>query len=165
MMYEIIKTMKERVRFLAEHRALFRGILRNDSDQISSEKYLHNLSDNNSQQVIEENNNNTFTTQSSITFSNNYQGDTSVFDSSADLEIMNEETINSSKEDEKKENDDDEDEEETIFPYIYIISDLPSKIQQIIDKGEINHFRGHTNARRLLIDAIFTDVTTKYSLL
>jgi hypothetical protein len=61
-MYEIIKIMKERVRFLAEHRALFRGIFRNNSDQISSKKYLPNLPDNNSQQVIEENNFNQFTT-------------------------------------------------------------------------------------------------------
>ncbi|CAM4948655.1 unnamed protein product [Rotaria socialis] len=76
---------------------------------------------------------------------------------------MNEETTISPKEDNAKENYTDE--QQPRFPNKYNISDLPQKIQQIIDKGEINHFRGHTNARRLVLDAIFSDVTTKYSLL
>ncbi|CAF4855866.1 unnamed protein product [Rotaria socialis] len=76
---------------------------------------------------------------------------------------MNEETTISPKEDNAKENYTDE--QQPRFPNKYNISDLPQKIQQIIDKGEINHFRGHTNARRLVLDAIFPDVTTKYSLL
>ncbi|CAM4926216.1 unnamed protein product [Rotaria socialis] len=50
-MYEIIKTIKERVRFLAEHRALFHDTTCNNSDPIASEKYIDNSLDNNSQQV------------------------------------------------------------------------------------------------------------------
>jgi hypothetical protein len=164
-MYEIIKPIKERVRFLTEHRVLFQDTLRNDSNQISSEKYINNLSDNKSQQVVEEQNINQFPTQSIITLSNNHQVNASVFDSStnSESEVMHDETIISTKEDENKESD--EDEEESTFPHIYDLPNLPSKIEQIIDTGEINQFRGHTNARRLLIDAIFDDVTTNYSLL
>lgn len=77
--------------------------------------------------------------------------------------IHEEEEVISSKEDESKEND--EDDKQSTFPYLYIIPNLPLKVQQIINKGEINEFRGHTNARRLLLDTIFKDVTTKYSLL
>ncbi|CAF4243899.1 unnamed protein product, partial [Rotaria magnacalcarata] len=40
MMYEIIKTMKDRVRFLTEHRALFHGTSQNNSDQLLSNNYL-----------------------------------------------------------------------------------------------------------------------------
>ncbi|CAF5048273.1 unnamed protein product, partial [Rotaria magnacalcarata] len=69
-----------------------------------------------------------------------------------------------SKVDENKENNDDDDEESS-FPHIYVLPDLPLRIKQIISRGEINEFRGHTNARRLLLDAIFTDVTIQYSLL
>ncbi|CAF4510280.1 unnamed protein product, partial [Rotaria magnacalcarata] len=87
----------------------------------------------------------------------------SVFDSSTDSDVMNEETTISSNEDD--ENGNKENQEQPRFPDKYIISDLPPKIQQFIDKGEINHFRGHSNVRRLLLDSVFTDVTTKYSLL
>jgi hypothetical protein len=162
-MYEIIKPIKERVRFLAEHRDLFHGTLRNNSDQTISEKYIHNLPDNNSQQFTEQHNFNQITTQSTITFSNNDQGDASAFDSSTNSEVINEEKISVSEEDENKENDDDDDKAAT-FPYIYIIPDLPPKVQQVINKGDIHEFRGHTNARRLLLDVIYTDVTTKYFL-
>ncbi|CAF4883444.1 unnamed protein product, partial [Rotaria sp. Silwood2] len=162
-MYEIIKTIKERVRFLAEHRTLFHGMACNNSDQIASEKYIDNSLDNNSQQVIEQRNTNQLTTMSTITFSNNHPSNDFTFDSSTDSEVMNDETMISSKGDDAKENH--RDEEQRRFPNIYVISDLPQKIQQFIDKGEINHFRGHTNARRLLLDAIFVDVATKYSLL
>ncbi|CAF3078437.1 unnamed protein product, partial [Rotaria socialis] len=67
-MYEIIKTIKERVRFLAEHRALFHDTTCNNSDPIASEKYIDNSLDNNSQQVIEQRNTNQLTTMSTITF-------------------------------------------------------------------------------------------------
>jgi hypothetical protein len=113
--------------------------------------------------VIEENRTNQLTTQSTITFSNTHLDDASMFDGSTDPKVSKEEAINSSKEDVNKEND--EHDEECTFPYIYIIPDIPPKVQRIIDKGEIHHFRGHTNVRRLLLDAIFTDVTTTYSLL
>ncbi|CAF3428106.1 unnamed protein product [Rotaria sp. Silwood2] len=159
----LIKTIKERVRFLAEHRTLFHNPVCNDSDAIASEKYIDNSLDNNSQQVIEQSNINQFTTMSTISFSNNHLSNGSAFDSSADSEDMHEEPIRSPKEDVEKENY--ENQEQPRFPNKYIISDLPPKIQQFIDKGEIDHFRGHTNARRLLLDAVFTDVTTKYSLL
>jgi hypothetical protein len=162
MMYEIIKSMKERVRFLTEHRDLFHGILQNNSDQTNSEKYIHNLSDNNSQQLVEERSFNQPTTQSTITLSNNYQGGAAAFDSSTNSDVINEETIILSKEDGNKENDIDT---ESTFPNIYVAPDLPQKIQQIIHRGEINELCGHTNARRLSLDAIFTDVTTNYSLL
>ncbi|CAF2102228.1 unnamed protein product [Rotaria magnacalcarata] len=142
-MYEIIKTIKERVRFLAEHRTLFHGVACNNSDPIASEKYIDNSLDNNSQQVIEQRNTNQLTTMSTITFSDNHPSNDSAFDSSTDSEAMNDETMISSKENDAKENYNDEEQH----------------------KGEINHFRGHTNARRLLLDAIFADVTTKYSLL
>jgi hypothetical protein len=163
MMYEIIKPMKERVRFLTEQRALFHSTFQDDSEETVSEKHIHNLSANNSQQVVEQHNINQFTTRSTITYSNIHQHDVSVLDSSTNSEIMNEEIIVSSNEDENKENS--EEDEESTFPHTYVLPDLPPKVQQIIDKGQINQFRGHTNARRLLIDAIFTDVTTKYSLL
>jgi hypothetical protein len=162
-MYEIIKPMKERVRFLTEQRALFHNTFRDNSEQILSEKHIHHLPDNNFEQVIEGHNINQYTTQSTITFSNNNQGDISVFDPSTNVEIMNDETIISSKEYENKENN--EEDKESTFSFTYVMPDLPPKIQQIIDKGEMSHFRGHTNVRRLLLDTIFTDVTTKYSLL
>ncbi|CAM4933777.1 unnamed protein product [Rotaria socialis] len=164
MMYEIIKPMKERVRFLAEHRDLFHGTFRNNSDQGISEKYINHLQDNNSQQLLEERNFNQVTTQSTVTFSNNYQDDTSALDSSTNSGVVNEKNIIVSKVDENKENNDDDDEESS-FPHIYVLPDLPLRIKQIISRGEINEFRGHTNARRLLLDAIFTDVTIQYSLL
>ncbi|CAM4846644.1 unnamed protein product, partial [Rotaria magnacalcarata] len=162
-MYEIIKTIKERVRFLAEHRTLFHDVVCNDSDPIASGKYIDNSLNNDYQQVIEQRNTNQFTTMSTIPFSNNNSSNGSVFDSSTDSGIMTEETTISSNEDDEKGNK--ENQEQPRFPDKYIISDLPPKIQQFIDKGEINHFRGHSNVRRLLLDAIFTDVTTKYSLL
>ncbi|CAF4705361.1 unnamed protein product, partial [Rotaria magnacalcarata] len=65
---------------------------------------------------------------------------------------MNEETTISSNEDD--ENGNKENQEQPRFPDKYIISDLPPKIQQFIDKGEINHFRGHSNVRRLLLDSV-----------
>ncbi|CAF3177733.1 unnamed protein product [Rotaria sp. Silwood2] len=162
-MYEIIKPIKERVRFLAEHRALFHNAVCNNSDPIVSEKYIDNSFDNNSQQVIEQRNTNQLTTMPMITFSNNHPSNDSAFDSSTDSDVMNDETMISSNEDDAKENY--KDEEQRRFPNTYVIPDLPQKVQQFIDKGEINHFRGHTNARRLFLDAIFDDVTTKYSLL
>ena len=128
----------------------------------SSEKYIHHLSANNSQQVVKEHNINQFTTQSTITYSKIHQHDASVLDSSTNSEIVNEETIITSNEDENQENNEDEG---STFPLTYVLPDLPPKIQQIIDDGLINEFRGHTNARRLLVDAIYTDVTTKFSLL
>ncbi|CAF4094521.1 unnamed protein product [Rotaria magnacalcarata] len=162
-MYEIIKTIKERVRFLAEHRTLFHDVVCNDSDSIASRKYIDNSLDNDSQQIIEQRNTNQFTTMSTIPFSNYNSNNGSVFDSSTDSDVMNEETTISSNEDD--ENGNKENQEQPRFPDKYIISDLPPKIQQFIDKGEINHFRGHSNVRRLLLDSVFTDVTTKYSLL
>ncbi len=72
MMYEIIKPMKEHVPFLTEHRALFHGTFRNNSEQILSKKYIDNLPDNNSQQVVEEHDINQLKTQSTITFSDNH---------------------------------------------------------------------------------------------
>ncbi|CAF2929519.1 unnamed protein product [Rotaria sp. Silwood2] len=102
-MYEIIKTIKERARFLAEHRNLFHGMACNNSDQIASEKYIDNSLYNNSQQVIEQCNTNQLTTMSTITFSNNHPSNDSAFDSSTDSEVMNDETMISSKEDDAKE--------------------------------------------------------------
>ncbi|CAF1086027.1 unnamed protein product [Adineta steineri] len=89
--------------------------------------------------------------------------DDPVLDSATTSDSIHKEVIISSKEDENKEND--VDDEEPTLPSPYIILDLPLRIQQIIDKGEIGEFRSHTNARRLLLDTIFNDVTTKYSLL
>ncbi|CAF3946339.1 unnamed protein product, partial [Rotaria sordida] len=161
-MYEIIKPIKERIRFLAEHRALFHNKFQDTSDQITSKKYTDNLPVISSQQVIEQPDANQFTSMSTITFSNNDRNNSSTFDSSTDSEVVNKETMISLQQDNDKENY--EDEEQPHFPIRYHIFDLPPKIQQIIDKGDINGFRGHTNARRLLLDAIFMDVTTKYSL-
>ncbi|CAF4196456.1 unnamed protein product, partial [Adineta steineri] len=162
MMYEIIKPMKDRVRFLTEHRNLFDGASKNDSDQSKCEKYSH-ISLDDSQQLLEKHNFNQTTTQSTIMFSSNTQGGGPVLGSTTTSDIIHEEIIISSKEDENKEND--VDDEEPTLPSPYIIPDLPLRIQQIIDKGEIGEFRSHTNARRLLLDTIFNDVTTKYSLL
>ncbi|CAF3814214.1 unnamed protein product [Adineta steineri] len=103
------------------------------------------------------------TTQSRIIFSRNNQGEDPVLDSATTSDVIHEEVILSSKEDENKEND--VDAEEPTLPSLYIIPDLPLRIQQIIDKGEIGEFCSHTNARRLLLDTIFNGVTTKYSLL
>ncbi|CAF1398356.1 unnamed protein product, partial [Rotaria sordida] len=161
-MYEIIKPIKERIRFLAEHRALFHNKFQDTSDQITSKKYTDNLPVISSQQVIEQPDANQFTSMSTIIFSNNDRNNSSTFDSSTDSEVVNKETMISLQQDNDKENY--EDEEQPHFPIRYHIFDLPPKIQQIIDKGDINGFRGHTNARRLLLDAIFMDVTTKYSL-
>ncbi|CAF1362972.1 unnamed protein product [Rotaria sordida] len=161
-MYEIIKPIKERIRFLAEHRALFHNKFQDTSDQITSKKYTDNLPVISSQQVIEQPDANQFTSMSTITFSNNDRNNSSTFDSSTDSEVVNKETMISLQQDNDKENY--EDEEQPHFPIRYHIFDLPPKIQQIIDKDDINGFRGHTNARRLLLDAIFMDVTTKYSL-
>ncbi|CAF1460038.1 unnamed protein product, partial [Rotaria sordida] len=58
-----------------------------------------------------------------------------------------------------------DDDEESVFPNIYVVPDLPPKLQQIIQKGELNEFRSHTNVRRLLLDTIFNHVTNEYSLL
>ncbi|CAF4177400.1 unnamed protein product, partial [Adineta steineri] len=162
MMYEINKPMKDRVRFLTEHRNLFDGASRNDFGQSKSEKYSH-ISSDDSQQLLDKNNFSQITTQSTIMFSNNIQGDGPVLGSTTTSDIIHEEVILSSKGDENKEND--MDDEEPTLPSPYIIPDLPLRIQQIIDKGEIDEFRSHTNARRLLLDTIFNDVTTKYSLL
>ncbi|CAF0931460.1 unnamed protein product [Adineta steineri] len=93
----------------------------------------------------------------------NNQGEDPVLDSATTSDVIHEEVILSSKEDENKEND--VDAEEPTLPSLYIIPDLPLRIQQIIDKGEIGEFCSHTNARRLLLDTIFNGVTTKYSLL
>ncbi|CAF3759701.1 unnamed protein product [Rotaria sp. Silwood1] len=70
MMYDIIKPMKERVHFLAEHRDLFHGAFRNNSDQGISEKYINHLQDNNSQQLLEKRNFNQVTTQTTVTDNN-----------------------------------------------------------------------------------------------
>lgn len=163
MVYEIIKPIKERVRFLTEHHNLFHGINRNNSDPTVSEKSSHSWIENNSQQLVEGHNSNQITTQSTISFSNNHQSDVSISDSSTNSIVTNEEAINSPKEDDNKENDGVD--EESTFPNTYVIPDLPSKVQQIIQEGEIFEFRGHTNARRLLLDTIFTDITINYSLL
>ncbi|CAF2118765.1 unnamed protein product [Rotaria magnacalcarata] len=162
-MYEIIKTIKERVRFLTEHRTPLHGVTCNDSDSVASGKYIDNSLDNDFQQVIEQRNTNQFTTMSTFPFSNNNSSNGSVFDSSTDSEVMNEATTILSNKDDEKGNK--ENQEQPRFPDKYIVSDLPPKIQQFIDKAELNHFRGRSNVRRLLLDAVFTDVTTKYSLL
>ena len=161
-MHEIIKPIKERVRFLTEHRDLFNGIIRNSTDKAIAESCTQNLPDNSSQQIIQEDDFNQISTQSTITFSNNHQDDSATFVSPLNLDIINEETIDSSIDNRSKENNDGE---AVKFPYNYIVPDLPPKIQQIIQKGETNEFRGHTNGCRLSLDAIFTDVPTKYSLL
>ncbi|CAF4516684.1 unnamed protein product, partial [Rotaria magnacalcarata] len=103
-MYEIIKTIKERVRFLAEHRTLFHDVVCNDSDSIASRKYIDNSLDNDSQQIIEQRNTNQFTTMSTIPFSNYNSNNGSVFDSSTDSDVMNEETTISSNEDDENGN-------------------------------------------------------------
>ena len=161
-MYEIIKPMKDRVRFLTEHRTLFHDTSRNNVDQILSNDYIECLSQNGSKQLMGQHTIDQTTTASTITHLNNYQSDV-LQSTSQNPAVINEETINSPKE--CQENDNNEENEESIFPYVYTLPDLPLKIQQFIDKEEINHFGGHTNARRLLLDAIFTDVTTNYSLL
>lgn len=163
MMYEIIKAMKDRVRFLTEHRALFYGTNQNNSDQLLSSNYLEYSSENSSKQLMEQRTIDQAATASAITHSNDNQGDAFQSTSLPSPEVINEATIKSPKE--CRDNDNDEETEESIFPYVYTLPDLPLKIQQFIDKGEISHFRGHTNARRLLLDVIFTDVTTNYSLL
>lgn len=162
MIYEIIKPMKERVRFLVEHQNLFNVKMRESSNQIMSETYGYSLSDK-SQQVLEKHNCGQIETQSTTTVSSNYQADDPALYCLVNSDIISEVEVISSKEDESKEND--VDAEESTFPYTYVIPDLPLKVQQYINKGEINEFRGHTNARRLLLDTIFNDVTTNYSLL
>ena len=52
MIDDLIKPMKERVRFLVEHRTLFHATIRDDSDQTTSETHAH-PSYNNSQQLLE----------------------------------------------------------------------------------------------------------------
>ncbi|CAF4228074.1 unnamed protein product [Rotaria sp. Silwood2] len=163
MVYEIIKPLKERVRFLTEQRALFHGTFRNNSDQSTSDKCNDILLDSSSQSLIEECNFAHVTTQSTSVLVTNYQDDATVFDSSCNPDNINEETSMSSKEDDNKENNDDD--EESVFPNIYVVPDLPPKLQQIIQKGELNEFRSHTNVRRLLLDTIFNHVTNEYSLL
>jgi hypothetical protein len=163
MIYEIIKPMKERVRFLVEYRNLFHVTIRDNPDQMTSETYTQNSSTNNSQQLLEKNNLSQNEMQLTVPLPNKYRDDDSVLTCSTHSDIRNEEEVISSKEDEDKEND--VDDEESTFPNVYIIPNLPLKLQQIINKGEISEFRSHTNTRRLLLDAIFNDVTTKYSLL
>ncbi|CAF1035257.1 unnamed protein product [Rotaria sordida] len=163
MVYEIIKPLRERVRFLTEHHALFHGTFRNNSDQTTSDKCNDNLLDSSSQSLIEECNFVHVTTQSTGALAKNYQGDTAVFDSLCNSDNINEETSMPSKEDDNKENNDDD--EESFFPNIYVVPDLPPKLQQIIQKCELNEFRSHTNVRRLLLDIIFNHVTNEYSLL
>lgn len=163
MMYEIIKPMKDRVRFLTEHRVLFHGTSQNNGDQQLSNNYFDYSSQHSSTQLIEQRTIDQVTTASAITHSNNDYGDAVQSTSLSNPEIINEEAINSPKE--YPDDDNNEENEESIFPYVYTLPDLPMKIQQFIDKGEMSNFGGHTNARRLLLDAIFTDVTTHYSLL
>ncbi|CAF3390963.1 unnamed protein product [Rotaria sp. Silwood2] len=162
-MYEIIKPIKERVRFLTEHRALFENKFHDTCDEITLKKYVDDQPVNSSQQVIEQDGVNQFMSMSTTAFSNNDRSNPSTLDSSTDSEVMNQEAIMSPHEDNDNENY--EDEEQPRFPVTYHISDLPPKLQQLIDKGNINCFRSHTNARRLLLDAVFTNVTTKYSLM
>ncbi|CAF1403721.1 unnamed protein product [Rotaria magnacalcarata] len=144
-MYEIIKTIKERVRFLTEHRTPLHGVTCNDSDSVASGKYIDNSLDNDFQQVIEQRNTNQFTTMSTFPFSNNNSSNGSVFDSSTDSEVMNEATTILSNKDDEKGNK--ENQEQPRFPDKYIVSDLPPKIQQFIDKAELNHFRGRSNRK------------------
>ena len=61
-MYEIIKSIKERVRFLAEHCDLFNGIIRNSTDKAIAENCEHNLRDSSSQQIIQEHDFNSIST-------------------------------------------------------------------------------------------------------
>ncbi|CAF0824523.1 unnamed protein product [Didymodactylos carnosus] len=48
---------------------------------------------------------------------------------------------------------------------IYSLPVLPEKVQLAIDAKQTQTFRGHTNHRRLLLDAIYNDLTKKYALL
>ncbi|CAF3810379.1 unnamed protein product [Rotaria sp. Silwood1] len=134
MVYEIIKPMKERVRFLAEHRALFHNAFLNNSDEDFSNNYLEHSPHNNSQQLMKQHDLNQVNTMSTITFSNNEQSDSLDSISSENSEVINEEIVISPKSHEEKENG--EDITEITFPNIYTIPDLPKKIQQYIDKGE-----------------------------
>ncbi|CAF4038744.1 unnamed protein product, partial [Didymodactylos carnosus] len=55
MLFEIVTTMKERVRFLTEHRALFSNVLKIDRDKTLAERHYDDLVDNNEQQAAKEN--------------------------------------------------------------------------------------------------------------
>jgi len=46
MINDLIKPMKERVRFLLEHRNLFHPKIRSDTDQTASEIHTHQLNNN-----------------------------------------------------------------------------------------------------------------------
>ncbi|CAF4490912.1 unnamed protein product, partial [Didymodactylos carnosus] len=116
--------------------------------------------DNNEQQAAKENRVTSppTTTTTIIHSSNGLEDDIPTFDLSMDCQTVGVETVAS-----KGAKDDNEDGQK--FPNVYVIPDLPTKIQRMVNKQETYQFRGHSNARRLLLDAIFTDVTVKYSLL
>ncbi|CAF1306240.1 unnamed protein product [Adineta ricciae] len=137
MVNDLIKPMKERVRFLVEHRNLFHS---------TTDTCIHPSNDN-LQSSFEQLNSNRVGAQSNVGFSNDCEEIDPVVDCSKNNDMIDENNI---------------DDEQPSFPNIYVIPDLPNKIQQIVAKDEINEFRSHTNARRLLLDTIFNDVTTKY---
>ncbi|CAF4463883.1 unnamed protein product, partial [Rotaria magnacalcarata] len=162
MIFEIVTKLKERVRFLTEHRALFNGSYKNNIEKTSSDIQSNDFNDNNVQQTVQETFTNQYTTLSNVAYLNEGQYDLSAYDSSINNIDIDEETVGSKQDtnDTEKEN-----KVESKFSDVYILPDLPNKIRQLISTQEIKHFRNHTNSRRLLLDVIFADVTEKYSLL
>ncbi|CAF4526759.1 unnamed protein product [Rotaria magnacalcarata] len=162
MIFEIVTKLKERVRFLTEHRALFNGSYKNNIEKTSYDIQSNDFNDNNVQQTVQETFTNQYTTMSNVAYLNEGQYDLSAYDSSINNIDIDEETVGSkqNRNDTEKEN-----KVESKFSDVYILPDLPNKIRQLISTQEIKHFRNHTNSRRLLLDVIFADVTEKYSLL
>ncbi|CAF2100448.1 unnamed protein product, partial [Rotaria magnacalcarata] len=162
MIFEIVTKLKERVRFLTEHRALFNGSHKNNIEKTSSDIQSNDFNDNNVQQTVQETFANQYTAMSNVAYLNEGQYDLSAYDSSINNIDIDEETVGSKQDtnDTEKEN-----KVESKFSDVYILPDLPNKIRQLISTQEIKHFRNHTNSRRLLLDVIFADVTEKYSLL
>ncbi|CAF2071767.1 unnamed protein product, partial [Rotaria magnacalcarata] len=161
MIFEIVTKLKERVRFLTEHRALFNGSHKNNIEKTSSDIQSNDFNDNNVQQTVQETFANQYTAMSNVAYLNEGQYDLSAYDSSINNIDIDEETVGSKQDtnDTEKEN-----KVESKFSDVYILPDLPNKIRQLISTQEIKHFRNHTNSRRLLLDVIFADVTEKYSL-
>lgn len=154
MVPELINPLKERIRFLTEHRNLFQETFGHNLNSTINDKVNESLPDNSFQSSIEQSFTKS-TTESKNTTSTNYQEDMITSDPSVNTDHIHS-NVNGS---------DNGDNSESNFPNVYTLPDLPSKVSQIIEKGSLNEFRSHTNARRLLLDTIFNDLIARYSLL
>ncbi|CAF5168530.1 unnamed protein product, partial [Rotaria magnacalcarata] len=95
MIFEIVTKLKERVRFLTEHRALFNGSYKNNIEKTSSDIQSNDFNDNNVQQTVQETFTNQYTTLSNVAYLNEGQYDLSAYDSSINNIDIDEETVGS----------------------------------------------------------------------